>query len=161
MVIFCLHLELKCDYYKWAVFNCYSKNKMSLCDIKIKMADDEVLLIEFDLNEMKRYCKVIRVIVHTQMKMLNQRQKKAHITEIQLNGGSIADKVDWARDHLEKQVDISNVLSRNERIDCNGITKGKWFAGMISRWHTKKLKRKMAAQIIGSQWTGQGSRFIS
>ena len=45
---------------------------------------------------------MIRVIVHTQMKMLNQRQKRAHIVEIQLNGGSIADKVDWARDHLEK-----------------------------------------------------------
>ena len=44
----------------------------------------------------KRYCKAIRVIVHTQLKMLNQRQKKAQITEIQLNGGSIAVKIDWA-----------------------------------------------------------------
>ena len=36
------------------------------------------------------------------------RQKRAHITETQLNGGSIVDKVDWARDHLEKQVDVNN-----------------------------------------------------
>ena len=67
------------------------------------------LLIESDLNKTKRYCKVIRVIVHTQMKMLNQRQKKAFITEIQLNGGSIVDKVDWARDHLENKL-ISAIL---------------------------------------------------
>merc|ERR1711875_14949 len=32
-----------------------------------------------------------------QIKILRRRQKKAHIMEIQLNGGSIADKVDFAR----------------------------------------------------------------
>ena len=72
------------------------------------MANDELFVIGKDSNKTMRYYKVIRVIVHTQMKMLNQRQKKAHITEIQLKGGSIANKVDWARDHLEKQVDVSN-----------------------------------------------------
>ena len=36
---------------------------------------------------------VIRVICHTQQKLLRRRQKKAHIVEIQLNGGNIADKV--------------------------------------------------------------------
>ena len=96
----------------------------------------------------KRYC----VIIHIQMKMLNQRQKKAQIIEIQLNGGSIADKIDWARDHLKKQVYISNVFSRNEMIDCIGITKGRCFAG---RWHTRKLKTRMAAQTIGRQLKGQ------
>merc|ERR1711988_579518 len=33
-----------------------------------------------------KYCSVIRIIVHTQMKILRRRQKKAHIMEIQLNG---------------------------------------------------------------------------
>ena len=37
-----------------------------------------------------------------------QRQKRAYISEIQLNDVSIADKVDWARDHLEKKVYVSN-----------------------------------------------------
>ena len=100
------------------------------------MADDKLLVIKNDLNKTMRFCKEIRVIVYIQIKMLNQRQKKAQIIEIQLNGGSIADQIDWARDHLEKQVDISNVFSRNEMIDCIGITKGRCFAG---RWHTKKL----------------------
>ena len=52
--------------------------------------------IEKDLAQMKRYCSVIRIIVHTQMKILRRRQKKAHIMEIQLNGGSVSDKVDFA-----------------------------------------------------------------
>merc|ERR1712012_1096874 len=49
--------------------------------------------IEKDLDQMKKYCSVIRVIIHPQMKVLRRRQKKAHIMEVQLNGGSIADKV--------------------------------------------------------------------
>jgi len=76
------------------------------------------------------------------MKILNQRQKKAHITEIQLNGGTVAEKVEWARQHFEKQVSVTNVFSTNEMIDCIGITKGKGFQGVTSRWHTKKLQRK-------------------
>merc|ERR1719331_2053429 len=32
-----------------------------------------------------------------QMKLLRRRQKKAHIMEVQLNGGSISDKVNFAR----------------------------------------------------------------
>ena len=33
------------------------------------------------------------MIAHTQQKILRRRQKKAHIMEIQVNGGSIAEKV--------------------------------------------------------------------
>ena len=52
------------------------------------------IVVYYEMVLTKKYCKVIRVIVHTQIKMLIQRQKKAHIYENQLNGGSIADKVD-------------------------------------------------------------------
>jgi large subunit ribosomal protein L3e len=38
------------------------------------------------------------------MKLLKKRQKKAHIMEIQLNGGTIEEKVQWACKDLEKPV---------------------------------------------------------
>jgi len=98
--------------------------------------------IERDFNKMKKYCKVIRVIAHTQMKLLKKRQKKAHIMEIQINGGSIAKKVDWAREQLEKAIPVKQVFAQNEIIDCIGVTKGKGVKGVTSRWHTKKLPRK-------------------
>lgn len=63
------------------------------------------------------------------MKLLRQRQKKAHIMEIQLNGGTIEDKVQWARDHLEKPVAISTVFAADEMIDVIGVTKGKGYKG--------------------------------
>merc|ERR1712061_932740 len=98
--------------------------------------------IEKDLNQIKKYCSTVRVIVHTQMKLLRRRQKKAHIMEVQLNGGSIADKVNWAREHFEKEVPVGQVFEQDEVLDIIGVTKGHGFKGVTSRWHTKKLPRK-------------------
>merc|ERR1712173_213066 len=62
--------------------------------------------------------------------------------EVQLNGGSIADKVDFARNHFEKEVPVTAVFAADEMIDIIGVTKGHGFKGVTSRWHTKKLPRK-------------------
>jgi len=49
--------------------------------------------------------------------------------EIQLNGGTVPDKVDWAREHMEKSVPVSDVFGKDEMIDVIGVTKGKGFKG--------------------------------
>lgn len=63
------------------------------------------------------------------MKLMRKRQKKAHIMEIQLNGGTIPQKIQWAREHMEKSVPLSQVFAQNEMIDVIGVTKGKGFKG--------------------------------
>merc|ERR1712241_91556 len=98
--------------------------------------------IEKDLAQMKKYCTAIRVIVHTQMKILRRRQKKAHIMEVQLNGGSVADKVAFAREHFEKEIPVTAVFAKDEMMDIIGGTKGHGVKGGTSRWHTEKLPRK-------------------
>ncbi len=72
-----------------------SKSKKKAFTKSCKKWEDELgqKEIEKDLNQIKKYCSVVRVICHTQQKLLRRRQKKAHIMEIQLNGGTIADKV--------------------------------------------------------------------
>jgi large subunit ribosomal protein L3e len=64
------------------------------------------------------------VIAHTQVRKLKIGQKKAHVMEIQLNGGSIADKVNWAKSHFEKTIDVTSVFEQDEMIDTIGVTKG-------------------------------------
>lgn len=63
------------------------------------------------------------------MRLLPLRQKKAHIMEIQLNGGTVAEKVDWVQERLEKQISVHNVFSQNEMIDVIGVTKGHGMKG--------------------------------
>merc|ERR1712042_405428 len=70
--------------------------------------------IERDLDMLKKYAKSVRAICHTQMKGLSLRQKKAHLIEIQVNGGSIAEKVDWCRTNFEKDVAVNTVFNEAE-----------------------------------------------
>jgi large subunit ribosomal protein L3e len=98
--------------------------------------------IQTQLNRMKKYCTVIRVLAHTQMHLLNLRQKKAHVMEIQVNGGSVDQKVDYAFKNLEKEVKVGSIFEQNEMIDIIGVTKGKGFEGVTTRWGTKRLPRK-------------------
>jgi len=100
------------------------------------------ITIRRDIARMKRYCTSIRVVVHTQQKMLGKRQKKADIMEIQVNGGTVAEKVEWAVKHLEKQVPVRDVFSMNQMVDVIGASKGHGRKGVTARWHCKKLPRK-------------------
>lgn len=59
-----------------------------------------------------------------QQKLLRKRQKKAHIMEIQVNGGTVQQKVDWAKEHFEKPILITDVIAEDEMIDIIGVTKG-------------------------------------
>jgi len=139
--IWAQHLSEECRrrFYK----NWYKCKKKAFTKFAKKWEDPAgQAIIEKDFQKMKKYCSVIRVLAHTQMKVLHHGQKKAHIMEIQLNGKTVPEKVDWAKEHLEKTVSIDQVFAQDEMIDVIGVTKGHGFKGVTSRWHTKKLPRK-------------------
>ncbi|XP_016896142.1 60S ribosomal protein L3-like isoform X1 [Cynoglossus semilaevis] len=139
--IFAEHLSDECKrrFYK----NWHKSKKKAFTKYSKKWQDETgKKQLEKDFVTMKKYCSVIRVIVHSQMRLLPLKQKKAHITEVQLNGGSISEKVDWAKEHLEQAVPVSAVFYQDEMIDVIGVTRGRGFKGVTSRWHTKKLPRK-------------------
>ena len=98
--------------------------------------------IEVELARIKKYCTVVRVIAHTQMKLLNIRQKKNHVMEIQLNGGSVEDKVKFGYDLFEKEVRIDSLFKQNENVDVLGVTKGKGFCGVMKRFGVRHLQKK-------------------
>ncbi|KAK9748574.1 hypothetical protein RND81_02G067800 [Saponaria officinalis] len=99
--------------------------------------------IHAQLEKMKKYCTVIRVIAHTQIrKMKGLHQKKAHLMEIQVNGGDVAQKVDYAYNLFEKQVPVDAVFQKDEMIDIIGVTKGKGYEGVVTRWGVTRLPRK-------------------
>lgn len=98
--------------------------------------------IEVELARIKKYCTVVRVIAHTQMKLLNIRQKKNHVMEIQLNGGSVEEKVKFGYDLFEKEVRIDSLFKQNENVDVLGVTKGKGFCGVMKRFGVRHLQKK-------------------
>jgi len=106
-----------------------------------KNATEDKASVEKEIAKIKKYCTVLRVIAHTQVQRLKM-QKKAHVMEIQVNGGTMDEKVNFAHGLFEKQVPVDNVFQENAMIDVIGVTKGKGFEGVTARWGTRKLPRK-------------------
>merc|ERR1712023_402751 len=98
--------------------------------------------IEAEKEKLQKYCTILRLICHTQIGKMNFRQKKAHICEVQVNGGSMADKIAFGEALFEKTVSIDSVFEQNEMIDTIAITKGKGYEGVVTRWGVTKLPRK-------------------
>jgi large subunit ribosomal protein L3e len=122
--------------------NWYRAKKKAFDRYAARVADEKNKEIETELARMKKYCQVVRVLAHTQIRKVGLRQKKAHLMEIQINGGTVADKVKFGFDLFEKKVPVASVFNQNDMIDILGVTKGKGFEGVITRFGTAQLPRK-------------------
>ena len=92
---------------------------------------------------LKKRASVIRVIAHPKMEdMKHLRTIKAPLVEIQINGGTVDEKIEWAKSHLEKEIRVGDVFTEGEFIDVLGATKGHGYEGVTHRYGTKKLQRK-------------------
>ena len=139
--VFAEHLseEFKRRCYK----NWYKSKKKAYNKYALKYQNDGGKDIEHELERISKFCSVVRVIAHTQVKKLNLRLKKAHIMEIQINGGdSAAAKVDFAKNLLEKEITVDSIFAKDENIDVIGVTKGKGYEGVTTRWGVTRLPRK-------------------
>merc|ERR1719498_750120 len=95
-----------------------------------------------EVERAKKYCQVIRAICHTQVGKVKIGQKKAHLKEIQINGGTTEKKVDFVMGLFEQEVKVDSVFSQDEMIDTIGVSKGRGFEGVVTRWGVTRLVRK-------------------
>jgi len=99
--------------------------------------------LEEKLHRIVKYCQVIRVLAHSQVNKVPIGTKRAHLLEIQVNGGAnIQEKVDWVKQHFEKEVAVGTIFAQDEQIDVIGVSQGHGFEGVTHRWGTRKLPRK-------------------
>jgi len=122
--------------------NWYKCKRKAFDRYAARVADANNKDMENELARMKKYCHVVRVLAHTQIRKVKLRQKKAHLMEIQINGGTVSQKVDWGRDLFERKVPVDSVFSQNDMIDVLGVTKGRGYTGVVSRWGVTRLPRK-------------------
>jgi len=95
-----------------------------------------------EIERAKKYCQVIRAVVHTQPSKAKIGLKKAQLKEIQINGGDTSAKVDFCVNLFEKEIRISDCFEQNEMIDIIGATRGRGFDGVVTRWGVTRLVRK-------------------
>jgi len=132
-----LNDEIKRRFYK----NWYKSKKKAFSRYVKKYADGQKD-INTELARIKQYCQVVRVIAHTQIRKVKIGQKRAHMMEVQVNGGSVEDKVSYATGLFEKEVPVDAVFAKDEMIDVIGISKGRGYEGVTTRWGCTRLPRK-------------------
>jgi len=129
--------EVRRRFYK----NWYASKKKAFTKYTKRIADGKKNISE-ELERIKKYCHVVRVIAHTQISKLKMRQKKAHIMEIQINGGTVPQKVDYGFKKFEQAVPVGDVIKKDDMIDTIGVTRGQGVDGVIGRWGVTRLPRK-------------------
>merc|ERR1712086_643634 len=134
------HLQesVKRTFYK----NWYHSKKKAFSRYTERISADGNKDVETELARMKKFCSTIRLLCHTDIKKVGLRQKKAHMFEIQINGGDVGAKVDWGYNLFEKKIPVDSVFAKDDMIDVIGVTKGHGYEGVTTRWGVTRLPRK-------------------
>lgn len=135
-----LRYEVLRRFYK----NWYQSKKKAFTKYTKRVASDQGKKdFARELARIEKYCQVVRVLAHTAIGETGLKQKKAHLLEIQINGGAdTAAKVAFAKEYLEQKVTVDQVFNKNEMIDILGVTKGHGYEGVVTRWGVTRLPRK-------------------
>jgi large subunit ribosomal protein L3 len=85
----------------------------------------------------------VRVIAYTLPAPVSGVPKKIpDLMEIRIGGGTLEERLAYAKDILGKEMAIADVYSEGTMVDVAAITKGKGFQGSTKRWGVKLLHHK-------------------
>lgn len=99
------------------------------------------------------------LIAYTQPKLTGIGKKKPELFEIAI-GGKKEDKLNYAKEHLGKEIKLGDVFKQGQQIDIHAITKGKGFQGPVKRFgigltsHKAEKARRNPGSLGG--WKSQG-----
>ncbi len=101
----------------------------------------------------------ITITIYTQPKHTTIGKKKPDLFELHLGGNTEA-KLTFAKQHINKDIHISDVFPENSTVDLHAVTKGKGFQGPVKRFGIalKSHKSEKGQRNPGSlgSWCGQG-----
>mgnify|MGYP002407425721 CR=1 FL=1 len=85
----------------------------------------------------------VRVIAYTQPKLVSGVPKKVpEIMELRIGGGTIPERIAYAKGILGKEVTINDFAAEGAFVDVIAVTKGKGFQGVTKRWGVKLLSHR-------------------
>lgn len=82
----------------------------------------------------------VSVIVYSQVKKSGIK-KKPDLSELGLIG-SLEEKMNFIKEHLNKEISVGDVFESGQLVDLRGLTKGKGFSGPVKRFGIKLKKAK-------------------
>jgi len=102
----------------------------------------------------------LRVICYSVVKKTGMK-KTPDLSEIAI-GGNYDDKIQFAKEHIGKEIPVSTIFNKGNLVDLRGLTKGKGMQGAVRRFgitlraHKSEKARRVA--VIGSFHPGRVTR---
>ncbi|MBI3032408.1 50S ribosomal protein L3 [Candidatus Woesearchaeota archaeon] len=123
---------------------------------KLKLPKEQKEPVFDDIN--LQNVDMIRVKVYTQPRLSGYGKKRPEVFEVGL-GGSKEQQLAYIKDHLSKEIPVSEVFKPGQLLDFHGVTKGKGLQGPVKRFGVairshKAEKTKRGPGSLGA-WRGQ------
>ena len=83
-----------------------------------------------------------RLLATTQPRLTGVPKKKPELLEIKIDGASIKEQFEYAKNLLGKTVSVTDIFKEGQFVDVISITKGKGFQGPVKRWGVRILSHK-------------------
>lgn len=83
----------------------------------------------------------IRLIIYTQPKNIGLK-KKPELFEIGIGGENKKQKVEYAKQLLDKEIKINEIFKTGQFVDIHAVTKGKGFQGTVKRFGVRIRQHK-------------------
>jgi len=106
----------------------------------------------------------VRIIAYTTpMEVTGIPKKVPEIMEIRIGGGTMAQRIDYAKSLLGKDIPFNEFQVEGSMVDIIAVTKGKGFQGRVKRFNTKLLVHKNSKhrRMIGTQGSFHPSWIMS
>jgi len=85
----------------------------------------------------------VRAILQTQPRLVRSGgQKVPEIMEVRVGGGTVEERLGYAKGLLGKEVRVTDFTREGTMVDVAAITKGKGWQGAVKRWGIKLLRHK-------------------
>ncbi len=142
------------------------QGKEALVDVLAKPSKDLSRKLSVPKKELKTLDSVkvddyvdIVLLVQTQPRLTGIGKKKPDVFELAV-GGSLEEKLAFAKENLGKEISVKDVLKEGQFIDIHAVTKGKGFQGPVKRFGIKVRAQKAEKTKRGpgslGGWISQG-----
>lgn len=165
--IFCPATIIECPPLKAASIRFYKKTTYGMKAVSDVLAEnldkDLERKITIPKNKKKKIEDVkefddLTLVIYTQPKLTGIGKKKPELFEIAI-GGKKEGKLNYAKNVLGKEINVTDVFKEGNQIDIHAITKGKGLQGPVKRFgiglrsHKSEKSRRNPGSLGG--WRGQ------
>lgn len=94
------------------------------------------------LEEFNQAYDRVTATFYTQPKLTGIGKKAPDLFEVDVSGKDTADKLEFLKGYLDKEIKISEVFKDGIQVDIHGVTRGRGYSGTTARYNTPMRQHK-------------------